>query len=360
MRRRTLVLAGTCFVAALLVVGVGVTRTSSSAAESDPSSTSTKPTSTSAEVTRRDLISHEDVAGDLGYADERPVGAPRQGTVTVVPEPGDVVDRGESLFTVDDRELPLFFGAVPLWRSLSAASTDGPDVRQLEENLVALGFASADELSVDEHFDAATQAAVIEWQESLGVTANGIVELGDLVFQPGPVLVRSVETDVGQPASPQGPVLQVSDTERLVTVRLDVADRDLVHDDDAVQIDLGDGETVAGTVRSVGKVATAESSDQPGTDTESKLTVLVALDDPSSTGTLDEAPVEVQFTTKAAEDVLSVPVQALLALAEGGYAVEVERGGSTELVGVELGASADGFVQITGAVDEGETVVVPR
>lgn len=361
MRRRTLLIAGACFVAALLVVGIGVTRTASSAATSNDATTSgSKPKTTTAPITRRDLVSHEDVAGDLGYSASRPVGAPRQGTVTDVPEPGDVIDRGQSLFTVDDRELPLFFGEVPLWRSLSAASTDGPDIRQLEENLVALGFASADELTVDEHFDAATQAAVIEWQESLGVTANGIVELGDLVFQPGPVLVKSVETDVGEPASPQGPVLQVSDTERLVTVRLDVADRDLATEGDAVQIDLGDGNTVAGTVRSVGKVATAEESDQPGADTESKITVLVALDDPSSTGALDEAPVEVQFTTKAAEDVLSVPVQALLALAEGGYAVEVERGGSTELVGVELGSFADGYVEITGAVEEGENVVVPR
>jgi hypothetical protein len=309
-------------------------------------------------IERRDLVAHDDVAGDLGYPDPRAIAAPRQGMVTKVPELGDVVERGGSLFTVDDRVLPLFYGEVPLWRSLSAASTDGPDVRQLEENLVALGFASADELSVDEHFDAATQAAVIEWQESLGVTANGVVELGDLVFQPGAVRVKSVEIDVGEQA--QGPVLQVTDTERLIEVRLDVADRELAAEGDAVQIDIGEGKTVDGTVTSVGKVATAESSSDPNADTEPKITVLIALDDPTSTGTIDEAPVEVQFTTSAATDVLAVPVEALLALAEGGYAVEVEREGTTELVGVELGKFADGYVEITGAVDEGEMVVVPR
>jgi peptidoglycan hydrolase-like protein with peptidoglycan-binding domain len=362
MRRRTLLIAGICFLAALVVVTVGVTRISSSAAESSDSPTTTnKPRTTSAPVTRRDLIAHEDLAGDLGYSDDRSINAPRAGTVTDVPEAGDVIDRGQSLFTIDDRALPLFFGDLPLWRSLSAASTDGPDIRQLEENLVALGFASADELPVDEHFDAATQAAVIEWQDSLGVTANGVVELDDLVFQPGPVRVKSIDADVGEAANPQGPVLQVTDTERLVTVRLDVADQDLTAVGDAVQIDLGDGKTVDGTVTSVGKVATAEdTSDQPGAETESKITVLVSLDDPTSTGDLDEAPVEVQFTTRAATDVLAVPVQALLALAEGGYAVEVERAGSTELVGVELGAFADGYVEITGAVDEGEMVVMPR
>lgn len=359
MRRRTLVIAGACFVAALLVVGIGVSRTASNAAEaSDAPTTSNKPKTTSVAVERRDLVAHEEVNGDLGYPDPRPIASPRQGTVTAAPELGDVVERGESLLTIDDRVFPLFYGEVPLWRSLSAASTDGPDIAQLEANLVALGFASADELTVDEHFDAATQAAVIEWQESLGVTANGVVEVGDLVFQPGPVRIKSVETDVGEQA--QGPALQVTDAERLVEVRLDVADQDLTAEGDAVQIDLGDGQTVAGTVQSVGKVATAEESNDPNADTESKITVLIALDDPTSTGNLDEAPVEVQFTTSAATDVLAVPVQALLALAEGGYAVEVERGGSTELVGVELGKFADGYVEITGSVDEGEKVVVPR
>jgi peptidoglycan hydrolase-like protein with peptidoglycan-binding domain len=278
-----------------------------------------------------------------------------------VPDAGAVIEPGQSLVTIDDRELPLLAGEVPLWRSLSAASSDGPDIRQLEANLVALGFASPDGLAVDEHFDAATQAALMRWQEALGVTANGVVELGDLVFLPGAVRVQDIEADVGTLVNPQAPVLQVTGTERLVSVRLDVGDQDLAAAGDAVAIDLGDGLTVPGTVRSVGTVATAGGDGQdPAADTTPKITVLVALDDPTATGGLDEAPVEVQFTTRAAVGVLAVPVQALLALAEGGYAVEVERGGGTELVGVDLGAFADGFVEVTGAVDEGEKVVVPR
>lgn len=361
MGRRTVLAAGACFVAALLVVALGVSRSSPDAASaSDQPTSETKPKTRTVPIERRDLVSHEDVAGDLGYPDPRAIAAPRQGTVTKAPAPGEVIERGGSLITIDDRTLPLFYGDVPLWRPLSAASSDGPDVAQLEENLVALGFASADELTVDEHFDAATQAAVVEWQESIGVTANGVVELGDLTFQPGPVRIKSVETEVGELSNPQGPILQVTGTERLVEVQLDVVDQDLAVEDDAVQVDLGDGRTVSGTVRSVGKVATAPESDQPGGGSDPTITVLVALDDPSSTGNLDEAPVEVQFTTSVAEGVLAVPVQALLALAEGGYAVEVERDGSTVLVGVELGRFADGDVAVTGAVDEGELVVVPR
>jgi hypothetical protein len=59
--------------------------------------------------------------------------------------------------------------------------------------------------------------------------------------------------------------------------------------------------------------------------------------------------------------VLTVPVDALLALREGGYAVELaDAGGDTHLSGVELGLFADGRVQVEGDVEEGDQVVVPR
>jgi multidrug efflux pump subunit AcrA (membrane-fusion protein) len=61
------------------------------------------------------------------------------------------------------------------------------------------------------------------------------------------------------------------------------------------------------------------------------------------------------------KSVLAVPVDALLALAEGGYAVEVVNAdGSTRLVRVEPGMYADTFVQITArGLKEGMKVVVP-
>jgi multidrug efflux pump subunit AcrA (membrane-fusion protein) len=88
--------------------------------------------------------------------------------------------------------------------------------------------------------------------------------------------------------------------------------------------------------------------------------VEIALDDPSVAGGLDEAPVDVRVVSDTAEDVLAVPVTALLALAEGGYAVEVvDADGSTRLVGVEPGFFAEGLVEVTGDVAEGDLVVVP-
>lgn len=77
-----------------------------------------------------------------------------------------------------------------------------------------------------------------------------------------------------------------------------------------------------------------------------------------STGGLDGSPVDVYFTRRKAENVLAVPVGALLALAEGGYGVELA--GTHELVAVETGLFADGMVEIkAGGLPAGTKVVVP-
>ena len=87
------------------------------------------------------------------------------------------------------------------------------------------------------------------------------------------------------------------------------------------------------------------------------MTIVLDADD----GTLaDGTPVEVHVDVVAAEDVLAVPVEAVLALAEGGYAVEVDDGtGTRRLVAVELGVFADGMVEVTRRAGAGDQVVVP-
>jgi hypothetical protein len=63
------------------------------------------------------------------------------------------------------------------------------------------------------------------------------------------------------------------------------------------------------------------------------------------------------------DDALSVPVNALLALAGGGYAVEiVDADGIHHLAPVSLGLfdDADGLVQVSGAgLSAGQHIVVP-
>jgi multidrug efflux pump subunit AcrA (membrane-fusion protein) len=71
------------------------------------------------------------------------------------------------------------------------------------------------------------------------------------------------------------------------------------------------------------------------------------------------APVTVIVQKTRVVDAVVVPIRALLALAEGGYAVEKVSGAGTVLVPVELGEFGDGVVQVTSdSLVDGDTVVV--
>jgi len=310
-------------------------------------------------VTRRDLRATEEVDGTLGYGEARTVANGRQGTITALADEGTVVTRGQALYRVDGRPVPLLYGALPAWRALSVGVDDGPDVRQLERNLVALGYDPDRSITVDDHFSWATRAAVRRWQEVMGLEETGTFRPGDAVWQPGPVRVGEPKASVGDAARPGSPLLEVTGTERQVTIDLDASRQPYVRAGDRVDLELPGGRTTTGRVASVGKVATVPAGGA-GEDTTPTVELVVSLDDPEATGRLDQAPVTASITTEVREGVLAVPVSALLALAEGGYAVEVERDGRRELVGVETGLFADGQVEVEGqGLRPGDRVVVP-
>jgi peptidoglycan hydrolase-like protein with peptidoglycan-binding domain len=316
---------------------------------------------TTAAVVRRDLRAQERVSGTLGYGEVRTVANGRQGTVTGLPEEGGVLRRGQAAYRVDGRPVPLLYGRLPSWRELGVGVDDGADVRQLERNLVALGHDPDREVTVDDHFTAATRAAVKRWQEAIGLEESGTVRPGDAVWQPGPVRVGELKTGVGAAAAPGSPVFEATATTRVVTIDLDASRQPYVHRGDWVDLELPGGRTTTGRVASVGKVATASGSgDDPASDGSSTVEVTVSLDRPKATGSLDQAPVEADITTETRKGVLAVPVNALLALAEGGYAVELDQGGARRLVGVTLGLFADGLVEVKGGgLAAGDRVVVP-
>jgi peptidoglycan hydrolase-like protein with peptidoglycan-binding domain len=311
-------------------------------------------------VAARDLRAQEQVQGTLGYGDARAVTNQRQGTITWLPDEGAVVRRGQALYRVDGKPVQLLYGRLPAWRELSVGVDDGADVRQLEQNLVALGYDPNRVITVDDHFTSATGAAVKRWQEVVGLDQTGTVRPGDAVWQPGAVRVGELKAAVGDAARPGSPVLEVTATARQVTIDLDASRQPYVHAGDPVDIELPGGRTTTGRVASVGKVATASGNEDPTGDASPTVEVVVSLDKPRATGSLDQAPVDAFITTEVRRDVLAVPVNALLALAEGGYAVEVERGGRRELVGVALGLFADGMVEVEGdGLRAGDRVVVP-
>jgi peptidoglycan hydrolase-like protein with peptidoglycan-binding domain len=315
---------------------------------------------TTAEATTRTLRAQEEVDGTLGYGEARTVANRREGTITAIAAEGAVVTRGQALYRVDGRPVPLLYGRLPAWRALSTGVDDGPDVRQLEQNLVALGYDPDRAITVDHHFTWATRAAVRRWQEAAGLEETGTFQPGDAVWQPGPVRVGTHKAAVGDTARPGSPLLEVTGTNRQVTIDLDASRQPYVKAGDRVDLELPGGRTTTGRVRSVGKVATIPSGGDAGGDSDPTVELIVSLDDPGATGRLDQAPVDASITTEVRKDVLAVPVNALLALAEGGYAVEVERDGRRELVGVETGLFADGQVEVEGAgLAAGDRVVVP-
>jgi peptidoglycan hydrolase-like protein with peptidoglycan-binding domain len=317
-------------------------------------------TTTTATVERRDLVQYETVDGTLGYADSRTLYAQGGGTVTALRRPGSIVTRGEALYWRDANPVTLMYGGVPMWRRLDARSPDGADIRELERNLVALGYDPYSDVEIDDEWDSATTAAVKRWQDDVGLVKTGAVELGDVAFLPGPRRIGQQQTTVGAPLQPGAELMDTSSTRRIVTVDLDADLQSLVQVGDKVTVELPNASTIRGRIASVGKVAES-AQDQNGEDVGPTIEVQVELRRGAKTGAFDEAPVDVSLAKETAENVLSVPVDALLALSEGGYAVEVVNAdGSTRLVAVEPGMYADSLVEITGnGVKEGMKVVVP-
>ena len=341
-------------VAGLVVVGAGA---AGFALLQPGAATSEEPSSekSTAAVERRTLRVVEEANGQLGHGTTQPVFGQLPGTLTEAADVGDTVERGETLFSVDDQPVALLYGELPVWRPIGPRTT-GRDVLQLEENLVELGYA---DLTPDETFDADTTAAVKAWQKASGMVEDGVVNLGEVVFLPDAVWVAEQQVMVGGRVGPGAPVMAVASTDRLVTLDLPAAQRDDVAEGDELDVELSDGTMTSGTVESVGTTLTTDP--QSGSQT---VKVTIRLD--GDTEDVSDGPVTVSIVRQERTDVLAVPVNALLALLEGGYAVEVltdEASGATSLVGVEVGLFADGWVEITettsGELAEGDLVVVP-
>lgn len=350
-RRRTLAAAGGA--ALVLVAGLAVAGLPGGGAKADGSD---GPRLGTAEVTRRTLVEQQDVDGTLGHGDAVPLVNRTNGTLTWMAAPGSTVGRGEPVYEVDGHKVRLLFGDRPAWRTLGPGMS-GVDVKQLKQNLVALGYATTAALGTGDAWTAATTDAVKRWQKAAGLDQDGVVDLGEIIFQPGAVIVSSQSGHVGEDARPGGAVLTATPAATVVTVGLDASKRDFVAAGDTVDIELPGGKRIPGTVESVGTSASDDGSGGGGGG-GGNPEVRVTITPGGPTDGLDGSPVDVSFTRRKAENVLAVPVGALLALAEGGYGVELA--GTHELVAVETGLFADGMVEVRGAgLEPGTKVVVP-
>lgn len=348
----------TAAIGLLLVVATSIVVITDPFAGGGPSGTFDNGSSTAlAKVTRRALASQTNVDGTLGYAGDYTVVNRLSGTSTWLPEVGQVVAEGQVLYRIDGRPVVLLYGSTPAYRDLQQGES-GADVQHLNAALVALGYAREVDLSpTSDEFGWRTRLAVEELQDDLGVEQTGTLALGTVVFQPTTLRITGVSGTLGAPAGP-GALLTATSTRHQVTIQLDAAQQSEARRGDPVTITLPDGTTSPGRVSSVGKVASTASGSSTPT-----IEVRVRLLHQAAAGRLDQAPVGVQIITARVKNALAVPVNALLALAGGGYAVEVvSPGGAHRLVPVSLGLfdDADGLVQVSGsALRAGQQIVVP-
>jgi peptidoglycan hydrolase-like protein with peptidoglycan-binding domain len=280
---------------------------------------------------------------------------------------GATAGRGTVLYTADGEPVAALIGDLPAWRSLQVGIDDGADVRQLEENLAALGYGG--DLDVDGSFTTGTAAAVEAWETDLGrAHPDGTVEVGDVVFLSAPGDVLGHDAEVGDTVQPGAPVLTIGAEQRVVVAGVDAAEAGGWAPGSAVELEWADGTTSEGTVFATGREVT-----------DGQVDLVVALDggaaDLGDRRTGSEATVTLEEARR--DGAVAVPVAALVEH-DGGPAVRVaepgggdqggepddrdhgdEGNGADELVPVETGLVAGGWVEITAGLDGGERVRLP-
>ena len=305
------------------------------------------------------------------------------GTFTWLPRVGQVIRQGQRMYAVSGGPVVLLYGGVPAYRDLSVGLA-GADVRELNRDLVRLGYTTAAALGPRpgwDYYSSATGYAVERFQAHFGLAVTGGLSLGEVVFQPGPVLVTALGTTaaLGGPAAAGTVVVTGTSVTPQVVIALDAGNEGVVRVGDAVSVTLPDGSITPGKVTQVATVATSSSSGSgsssggsPGNSSggapgssggagTATVNVYVSLDHPGAAGKLSQAPVTVTITESSVAGVLVVPVDALLAQPHGGYAVEVITGHGHHLVAVRPGLFDDaaGLVQVSGDLAAGQRVVVP-
>lgn len=391
-RSRTVLVAA----AVVVVTAVAAVGALGLGGDGDEGSTAPPRAGSTVAVTRTTLVERTKVDGELGYGTEIPLPAKASGTVTWLPEAGTVAERGDTLLRVDDRPVVLLYGALPMYRELGmTAGTDGGtgtgadggtgtgrgtgkgtgptpapptstppppppqpqpqrgmDVFQFESNLAALGYTG---FTVDERFTSGTERAVKRWQKSLGLPETGRVGLGDVVYASGRIRLGQASVRLGAAAGEN--VLGYTGTTRKVVVNASAQEASWAVRGAEVTIGLPDGTPVKGKVASVGRQASAPEGGG-GDGAPPTVPVTITVPDQRSLGRLERGPVSVEYVGRKREQVLAVPVAALVALAEGGHGLETEDG---RFVSARTGLFADGMVEVSGpALRAGLKVRIPQ
>lgn len=199
-RRKALRLAAVGGIALVALVVIAVVVLSSGSSGHNALGTGIPAGDTTAAVTRRTLTESATLDGTLGYGASLELydRLSEAGTFTWLPGVGAVITRGATLFKVNNLPVVLMYGSTPAYRTLKKGVSDGPDVTELNQNLIDLGFDPYGAISDSEKFSEATTAAVRRWQKAEGLPQTGEVELGRMIFAPSAQRITKLHVSLGQ------------------------------------------------------------------------------------------------------------------------------------------------------------------
>jgi peptidoglycan hydrolase-like protein with peptidoglycan-binding domain len=326
--------------AAVLVAAAGFgTWRWTSDASTETSRDATGPVAT-ATVERGTLSATDTWEGTLDHGAPFTVKASGNGTLTRLVAQGQTVERGSELYRLNEQPVILLSGVVPMYRDLRPGDS-GIDVEQLERNLAELGY---DGFTVDVDYTSSTAEAVRAWQADIGADQTGTVARGDVVFVPTSGQVDALHADVGEVVTAGTPILDITGTEQVVSLEVGIDDRDRLDVGTPVTVVLPDGNEITGTVSTTNVVevtpgARGEDAGGAQAQAESIAQVEIAVNEAAPDEAVG-APVDVVVAIDQRTDVLIVPVNAILARAEGGYGLEiVHDDGTTSIIKVDTGLS---------------------
>ena len=332
----------------LLGSGPGAAATSSSSTgtpEGADAAEGPQDRNETSEVVVRTLTDEAEFNGDLGFGDQRELSAGAPGTLTWLPDEGTVLRPGDVLWEVDRQPTIYLQGEIPMYRELYRGVAKGDDVTQLEQALVDAGY-GPDGWQPDTTFNTTTRNAVKAFQKDHGMTQTGRLDASHIVY--GTETLRVADTAHRGDRADAGATLTVTAPEATVTVNTSSRQLATLQRSPEVLIEFADGGELPARLDDT-------EATPAGDDGSFGYRVTYEVD-----GAVGEAqPVKVKIVRILAEDALTVPVDALLALAEGGYAVEVVTSRGPVLRAVEVIDFDDTTVAVEGDLEVGDRVVVP-
>lgn len=352
-RRRAFIVAaagGATVAASVLAIGPTGLLNSSSTTPDEPAPATGSPRAAATGTTSRgDLTTSKEYSGKASFGSTWTMALGVKGTITAAPANGALVNFGDELIRVNNVPVYLVEGTMPMYRTLERVANKkkwltGDDVSQLQTFLIANGFDAKGKMVVDGKFGIATERAVKDWQKAVGFEQNGKVDTKQIVFAPEPVR-NAQELRVGAAFSDY----KVTGSTASVTTTVSSKERSKLPVGAKVELLVGD-QTMHGevTAHERGEASEGQSSWK-------------AVVTPATTLPGDTDAVTIKTSTKLATDAILAPTSSLVALAEGGFAVElVDEAGNATLTRVEIGKSLDGQVEITSGLTEGQTVVVAK